>query len=335
MRDRFEQQLPGAFFLQPDDPEGLSAYLVERGWLDAGERITWIGRAGEGNMNLALRVRTPERSLIVKQGRPWVEKYPDIPAPLERARVEAAFYRAVSDVPAVAERMPALVGADPDARVLVLEDLGEAADYTDCYGGAELERSELTGLMSWLAALHTMDAPRDPLFENRGMRQLNHTHIFALPLEPGALDRDAFTPGLQAVAETLIADRTYTSRVAELGERYLGGGEHLLHGDYYPGSWLRTAEGSRIIDPEFCFVGPAEFDAGVYLAHLVFTGWSADDAESALFDTYPPALDADLVRGFAGAELMRRLLGVAQLPLEADLEMKKDWLSVSRRWVLG
>ena len=43
-----------------------------------------------------LRVQTAERSFILKQSRPWVEKYPAIPAPEERVLVEAAFYEPLS-----------------------------------------------------------------------------------------------------------------------------------------------------------------------------------------------------------------------------------------------
>ena len=33
-------------------------------------------RAGDGNMNCTVRVTTGTGTLIVKQSRPWVEKYP-------------------------------------------------------------------------------------------------------------------------------------------------------------------------------------------------------------------------------------------------------------------
>src|SRR2546421_5684303 len=41
--------------------------------------------AGEGNMNYTLRIGTSERSFVMKQARPWVEKYPHIAAPWDRA----------------------------------------------------------------------------------------------------------------------------------------------------------------------------------------------------------------------------------------------------------
>ena len=41
------------------------------------------------------------------------------------------------------------------------------------------------------------------------------------------------------------------ARVTALGVRYLEDGDTLVHGDYFPGSWLRTGEGVRIIDGPF------------------------------------------------------------------------------------
>src|SRR3954468_12153631 len=95
------------------DRASLERYLTTAGLLQLDELPIEIARAGEGNMNLALRVSTRRpRSFVVKQGRPWVEKYPEIPAPFERTLVEAAFYEAVRVEPRVASRMPALLCVD-------------------------------------------------------------------------------------------------------------------------------------------------------------------------------------------------------------------------------
>jgi 5-methylthioribose kinase len=42
-----------------------------------------------------------------------------------------------------------------------------------------------------------------------------------------------------------------------------------------------------------------------------------------------------LAFGFAGVEIIRRLLGVAQLPLAADLGTKQRWLALAREMVLA
>lgn len=73
-----------ALHLDPADPDGLAGHRRAQGWLTDDETPVSVQRAGEGNMNLALRVTTDRRTLIVKQGRPWVEKHPDIAAPEDR-----------------------------------------------------------------------------------------------------------------------------------------------------------------------------------------------------------------------------------------------------------
>ena len=50
------------------------------------------------------------------------------------------------------------------------------------------------------------------------------------------------------------------------GERYLAEGSTLLHGDYYPGSWMTVDDAVFVIDPEFSFKGFPEFDLGVMLS---------------------------------------------------------------------
>jgi len=326
----FESVYPRGFLVDAGSPEALEQYARNRGWLVPAETLLGVTKAGEGNMNLTLRLVTTDRSFILKQARPWVEKYPSIAAPAGRALVEAGFYRAVSSRPAIRAAMPALLGEDPDSGVIVLEDLGEAQDFTGLYRGERLAEPDLETLVSYLAELHRPFAERERLFENREMRALNHEHIFRLPLAPGnGPDLDRITPGLEAASRELSGDEAYVSRVRELGELYLEDGASLVHGDFFPGSWLRSAGGIRVIDPEFCFLGNAAFDLGVLRAHLHLSRQpELAERAFALYGAEPEL--AATANGFAGAEIMRRLIGVAQLPLQAGLEEKRELLALSK-----
>ncbi|MEZ4217814.1 MAG: phosphotransferase [Myxococcota bacterium] len=317
----------------------LDAWLRARGWLDAGERVTAAGPAGAGNMNRTLRVATPARTFVLKQSRPWVVKYPDIPAPVDRIHTELRFYDVAHRDPALSSHMPRVLAFDRTDRVAMLEDLGEAADLASLYAGGALEPGELETLCALARRIHALaldDAERASL-ANRAMRELNHAHLFAVPLDAGnGLDLDAITPGLRDEARALQRDDSFRARVAALGDLYLhAAGPSLLHGDYYPGSILRTARGLCVIDPEFAFVGPVELDLGVLVAHLVFAGEAPAIAER-VEALYGEKLDGALLRGFAGVELMRRLIGVAQLPLDAGragIDAKRAWLGLARGWV--
>ncbi len=336
LRTTFESTHPDVMLLEATDRDGVEAYLLSRCLAIPADGPARVERAGEGNMNLTLRVSLRGRRFILKQGRPWVEKYDHIAAPWGRTLVEAGFYRAVEGVPAVGGRLPRLLDVDAQNHVLVLEDLGMCGDFTSMYQGQSISDGALRDLLAWLSALGKVRAPMlTEDLANRGMRELNHEHIFALPLRDGNdLDLDGITPGLSSEAEQLKNDAAYVRHVEELGDCYLADGPTLVHGDYFPGSWMRTSAGVRIIDPEFCFMGAPEFDYGVLLAHCVLAGADQRHFIEVLGAAAVEGLEHDLLLGFAGVEIMRRLIGVAQLPLRADLDRKRRLLVMSRSMVL-
>ena len=333
----------GAFRLNLEDPSGLQAYLVERGFAEAREAAS-AERAGEGNMNCVVRARLPNRSLVLKQALPWVEKYPSIAAPVERAASEARFYHFVAQSSSVAALMPRLLDFDENSFVLIMEDLSPAETLLDCYEGARsFSRPQLKELAHYLAALHHLTIPQSEraAFRNAAMRKLNHEHIFDVPLRTdGALSEmlERITPGLDRVGNGLRRDRSYCEAVEELGRAYLENeGPSLIHGDLFPGSLLKIGqEKLRVIDPEFSFFGNPEFDIGVFYAHLLLSRHEEETAsfwlQVALQDT---SHSETLVLRYAGVEIMRRIIGVAQLPLAVSLETKELLLERSRQLVLS
>ena len=110
----------------------------------------------------------------------------------------------------------------------------------------------------------------------------------------------------------------------------------MLHGDYYPGSWLKTGRETRIIDPEFCFFGFAEYDLGVMMAHMKMAQ-QTDATLKYILDNYakPSSFNEGLVWQIVGMEILRRIIGLAQLPLELTLEEKIILLKEAVRWVKG
>lgn len=337
----FQSRHPDVFLLDPADVPALTGYLRVRGWIDADEDVLSASRPGDGNMNCTVRVQTPRRTFILKQARPWVEKYDHIPAPWDRALVEARFYRRVASDAVLQRSMPRMLGLDEHSRVLLLDDLGQSPDLTTIYGGDTLTERELDALVDYLVALHAvrLTAADRSGFVNRDMRGLNHEYIFHLPLSPdNPVDLDGLTPGLGEAAAELTRDQPYVQTVTRLGEAYLADGEVLLHGDFFPGSWIRTSTGVAVIDPEFCFAGHASVDLGVFLAHLLMASQPRRSLDRVIrrydHDRQGPEPWLDDALRLAGVEIMRRLIGVAQLPLSIGLEPKRALLQLSRRLVL-
>jgi 5-methylthioribose kinase len=316
----------------------IERYVVACGLVPSGDLPIEIAAAGAGNMNLVLRV-TPAsgRSFILKQGRPWVEKYPQITAPIGRTLVEAAFYSEVQVNRFVASRMPAVLHVDSDNQVLALEDAGATGDFTSIYANAALPPAAVGILLQWLEELAgvPISAERRPLFANREMRALNHEHMFRFPLLPdNGLSLDDITPGVSDSAGELASHRAYCEAVSALGQRYLSDGPTLVHGDYFPGSWLKASDGLRVIDPEFCFLGDPEFDCGILAAHLTIAQCDPEALTMVAASAERRHLDLAVVAAYAGVEIMRRLIGVAQLPLVASIARKRMLLQRSVRLLL-
>jgi 5-methylthioribose kinase len=102
-----------------------------------------------------------------------------------------------------------------------------------------------------------------------------------------------------------------------------------------PEAGSKTAKGFRIIDPEFCFFGRPEFELGVAVAHLKMAQ-QPDALIKDLFIYYhfDKQFDGSLFTKFAGIEIIRRLIGVAQLPLELTLQERLDLLEEARALVV-
>ena len=140
-----------------------------------GESILGVEKPGEGNMNFVLRVVTNKRSFILKQSRPFVQKYPHIAAPIERITVETSFYRLIEIHSNLTQFMPNVIAVDEGNYLLFLEDLGPAVDYTTLYTPNEnISFSDLQTLITFLNHLHAIEHYDFPA--NMDMRHLNHAH---------------------------------------------------------------------------------------------------------------------------------------------------------------
>ena len=339
LNEQFTALYPDAFFLEERESPALRELLISHGWISADELIQYVEKPGEGNMNVVIRVRTDRQTFILKQARPWVQKYPQVAAPMERIGVEARFYQLIAGETSLQAFSPRLIGYDADNFLLALEDLGDGIDYTYLYQPEQfLMATDIAPLTQFLSALHTIrPSGNEPAFpDNRAMRLLNHEHIFNFPyrLDTG-FDLDSVQPGLQALSLPYKTNHELKQKVAQLGEIYLQPGSTLIHGDYYPGSWLKVADGTKVIDPEFGFFGQPEFDLGVMLAHLKLARQD-NGTQQQVLNTYQASADFKpaLMRAFIGTEILRRLIGLAQLPLSLDLMQKKALLDEATSLVL-
>lgn len=335
LKSTFHQATGYQFFLEPDI-KSIETYLVKQGWISPQDNIQKIENPGAGNMNMVLRVIPQQKPpMIIKQARPWVEKYPQIAAPMERMAVEHAFYKLTGSHPVLANYIPELLGFDPENNILLIEDLGESKDFTYVYkNNACFDQQDLHAAVNYLNLLKKVRPPAG-YPTNIKLRKLNHQHIFNLPFQrDNGFDLDEIQGGLQRASEICLQDVELKDQINRLGSMYLAAGSILLHGDFYPGSMLKTSDGLKVIDPEFSFVGPEEWDMAIFTAHLFMSSTPMDLIRDTvkLFDR-TSQFDHGKFSGFTGTEILRRLLGLAQLPLELNLQQKSMLMDQALGWI--
>ncbi len=306
--------------------------LQSLGFWQSGEKISQISVPGESNMNLVLRIETNQGSYILKQAKSYVRKYPQILAPIHRIEIEYQFLKQLASNSFLASQSPKVLQYDAPNHLMLLEDLGEGSDFLSLYGGhRQLKNEEVKHLVDYLMHLHQLEITNFPT--TGAMRTLNHEHLFNFPfLEENGFDLDTIQPGLQEVSLPYKTDLPLKQVIQALGNRYLADGKVLMHGDYYPGSWLQVSSGIKIIDPEFGGLGDAEFDLGVFLAHLDLSE-QAEDLSAQVQKQYILPVDWSLVQQYRGVEILRRLIGIAQLPVSLSLTAKKSLLALARTYL--
>lgn len=230
--------------------------------------------------------------------------------------------------------IPKIIGYDASAYILLLEDLGDCDDMTSIYKNCTIDLYRLEKLVEVLGLIHQSEIPVD-FPENMEMRKLNHQHIFVLPfMEDNGFQLNDIQEGLQQLSLSYKKDISLKRVINQVGQKYLSKGNTLLHGDYYPGSWMTEANNLYIIDPEFGFGGFAEFDLGVMAAHIIIAT-SNENYLDTIYNLYHPKANKILMTQVAGIEIMRRLIGLAQLPLERTLSEKQYLLKLAHKMILS
>ena len=311
--------------------DDLTTYLKNKiGFLKLSEIINEIEIAGEGNMNVVLRIKTNKRTFILKQSRPFVQKYPDLPAPIGRINVEKKFY----DLMDQNSFFPEILGYLPSDYILLLEDLGKGEDLTSLYNTRRITSDLIKEFTLGLYYIHKKKAPAD-YPENIELRKLNHDHIFELPFkENNSFNLDHIQKGLENLSNPFKKNNSLKEKVLYAGKIYLEKGNTLLHGDYYPGSWMRVGDNNYVIDPEFSFVGPKAFDLGVMSAHIIIASGKTSFLEE-IYNMYPAKAEFKKISLYCGIEIIRRLIGLAQLPIKRSLMEKKELLNFAEELILS
>lgn len=276
----------------PQKPETLAAYLSSIGRLRTilgGDPAAWsIAEVGDGNLNLVFIVRGPQGGVAVKQALPYVRLVGEAwPLPLSRAHYE---HMALSEQARLTGRLvPEILHYDETQALIVMELLEPhiimrrgmiAGSYYPKFAG---DISTFMARTLYFTSDLALTADRKKAMiaafaGNTALCKITEDLIFTDPYRVAELNRWT-SPQLDSYAARWREDGDLKVAVSRLKFKFLSSAEAMLHGDLHTGSVMLTPEDTRIIDPEFAFMGPMGFDVGAVIANFLLNYFSQDGHE--------------------------------------------------------
>ncbi|HTN97135.1 MAG TPA: S-methyl-5-thioribose kinase, partial [Nordella sp.] len=238
----------------------------------------WIvEEVGDGNLNLVFIVKGPQGAVVVKQALPYVRLVGDSwPLPLDRSYYE---HMALSEQAKHAPKLvPKIYHYDRDLALIVMEYLTPHVI---------MRKGLIRGVEYPLFANHIAEFMAQTLFNtsalavpaaehkrrigafagNTELCKITEDLVFTDPYRMAKLNRWT-TPFLDDIAVQFRNDEPLKIKVQERKLQFLTSAEAMIHGDLHTGSIMLTPQDTRVIDPEFAFVGPMGFDVGAVIGNL-------------------------------------------------------------------
>ncbi len=327
-------------------PDYLRQRRAEIGMF-ASEADLRIEEIGDGNLNTVYRVSDaaqPERSVVLKHAPPYIKILgPEYPLSIERLAYESRALDIYNRF--TSGSVPELYDFDAETAVIVMEDLRDAqvlrADLIA--GSVDTGVAEQIGRFMGIVHSRTYVENLDSAtvqqyrqqFANTTMQSITADYVFTFPYTEH--ETNFWTPGLELDVQRLKVDTDFLQQTKDLKRIFLTIQQALTHGDLHTGSVLVQNNTAKVIDAEFAFYGPVGFDLGLYWANYLLSYFSHQgtvDVQSALktaiakmWHTYTlefRTVDATLQKqtlqhifheavGFAGLEMLRRLIGAAHV----------------------
>jgi len=234
----------------------------------------------DGNVNLVFRVASTSqtRSAIVKQALPYARAVGEqFPMPLDRAERECRVLEFESRC--CPELVPRVYHFDLTMCLTVLEDLNQhiilrrGLNEQKVYPRIGHDLGRFLARTLFLSSDLSLDsAAKKQLvkeFTNPALCKVTEDLVFTHPFmnHPG----NRWNPALKADVQQIWADEHLLGEVLHLKHVFMTHAESLIHGDLHTGSIMVSAQETKVIDPEFAFVGPMAFDIGSLLANLAMS----------------------------------------------------------------
>ena len=328
--------------------DNICHYLRQRhaelNFFDPGTALSF-DEIGDGNLNFVYRVfdaAHPEHSLVLKHAPPYIKILgPDYPLPPERltyeARALAIYNRLASNA------VPAQHYFDSENAVIAMSDLRGYHLLRDelIAGHVNFTISEQIG--QFMGVVHSQTHVENldietahryqEDFANTVMQAITADYVFTLPYTEH--ETNFYTEGLEPHVRRLKTDEVFLRQARHLRAIFVSTQQGVTHGDLHTGSVMVQGNSAKVIDSEFAFYGPVGFDIGLYWANHLLSYFShagnsrvQSELKTAMHRTWESytaefkIASQEVVTlqqifheavGFAGMEILRRLIGAAHV----------------------
>ena len=276
----------------PQSTVTLAAYLSGiasvRAILGGYESQWTVTEVGDGNLNLVFIVKGPEGGVAVKQALPYVRLVGESwPLPLSRAHYE---HMALTEQARLTGRLvPQIHHYDKKLALIVMELLEphiimrHGMIATTLYPKFADDMSTFMARTLFFTSDLALTAGKKKAMiaafsGNTALCKITEDLIFTDPYRVAELNRWT-SPQLDSYAARWREDGDLKVAVSRLKLKFMSSAEAMLHGDLHTGSVMLTPDDTRIIDPEFAFMGPMGFDVGAVIANLIINYFSHDGHE--------------------------------------------------------
>ena len=327
-------------------PDYLRQRHAEIGIFESGTELR-IEEIGDGNLNTVYRVsdaERPEHSLVLKHAPPYIKILgPDYPLSIERLTYESRALDVYNQL--ASGSVPAQYNFDGEKAVIAMEDIRDASVLRDDLIAGSVDTAIAEQIGRFMGGVHSNTYVENldnvaiqqykQQFANTTMQAITADYVFTFPFTEH--ETNFWTPGLEPDIQHLKADTDFLAQAEHLKQIFLTMQQGVTHGDLHTGSVLVQNNTAKVIDAEFAFYGPVGFDVGLYWANYFLSYFShqdTSDVQSALktaitqtWHTYIAEFRmADTILkeqtlqnifheavGFAGLEMLRRLIGAAHV----------------------
>ena len=234
---------------------------------------------GDGNLNQVFIVENPvdaAQTVVVKQALPYLRVAGESwPLTRERMRFETqALIKHNELAPGLA---PQVFHFDDGMSLVVMENLSHLevmrrplvarkrfphfADHISTF---------MARTLFFTSDLYLTGVEKRELlasFINPHLNKIQEDFVFTNPFMDSPENK--WNPLLDAEVAAVRCNSELKLAIAEMKIGYMTNNQALIHSDLHTGSIMADAEETKVIDPEFAFIGPMGFDIGAVLENLV------------------------------------------------------------------